>query len=125
MTTLKKVIERTDALKPNVFTESQKRDWIYALEVQLREFRVMYDDREADMLFLNDENSELILPRDKDDAYVYYLMAMMDLANEDIAMYNNNIAMANELVKAFQKQYRRENLPKKNTKITEKGASGQ
>ena len=61
MTTLADVITKVDSIKPNVFSQSQKRDWIYSLEVQIREFKNLYTDEETDMLFLNDENATLCL----------------------------------------------------------------
>ena len=51
MTTLVDVISKVDSIKPNVFSQSQKRDWIYGLEVQIREFKNLYTDEETDMLF--------------------------------------------------------------------------
>jgi hypothetical protein len=121
MTTLADVITKVDSIKPNVFSQSQKRDWIYSLEVQIREFKNLYTDEETDMLFLNDENATLCLDIQWTDIYVYYLMSMIDMANCDVVMYNNNTALFNEMLKSWQKKFRRENLPAKNTKITTEG----
>lgn len=121
MTTLADVITKADSIKPNVFSQSQKRDWIYSLEVQIREFKNLYTDEETDMLFLNDENATLCLDIQWSDIYVYYLMSMIDMANCDVVMYNNNTALFNEMLKSWQKKFRRENLPAKNTKITTEG----
>lgn len=121
MTTLADVITKVDSIKPNVFSQSQKRDWIYSLEVQIREFKNLYTDEETDMLFLNDENATLTLDAQWTDIYVYYLMSMIDMANCDVVMYNNNTALFNEMLKSWQKKFRRENLPAKNTKITTEG----
>ena len=117
MTTLADVITKVDSLKPNVFSQSQKRDWVYSLEMQIREFKNLYTDEETDMLFLNDENATLTLDAQWTDIYVYYLMSMIDMANCDVVMYNNNTALFNEILKNWQKKFRRENMPAKNTKI--------
>ena len=117
MTTLADVITKVDSLKPNVFSQSQKRDWVYSLEMQIREFKNLYTDEETDMLFLNDENATLTLDVQWTDIYVYYLMSMIDMANCDVVMYNNNTALFNEMLKSWQKKFRRENVPEKNTKI--------
>lgn len=117
MTTLADVITKVDSLKPNVFSQSQKRDWVYSLEMQIREFKNLYTDEETDMLFLNDENATLTLDAQWTDIYVYYLMSMIDMANCDVVMYNNNTALFNEMLKSWQKKFRRENVPEKNTKI--------
>ncbi len=117
MTTLADVITKVDSLKPNVFSQSQKRDWVYSLEMQIREFKNLYTNEETDMLFLNDENATLTLDAQWTDIYVYYLMSMIDMANCDVVMYNNNTALFNEILKNWQKKFRRENMPAKNTKI--------
>ncbi len=121
MTTLADVISKVDSIKPNIFSQSQKRDWVYSLEMQIREFKNLYTDEETDMLFLNDENATLTLDIQWTDIYVYYLMSMIDMANCDVVMYNNNTALFNEMLKSWQKKFRRENMPLKNTKITTEG----
>ena len=121
MITLLDVIEKCDTLKPNVYSQSQKRDWVYNLELQIREFALLYTNEEADNLFLNQENATLSLGNQWSDIYVYYLLSMIDLANCDVVMYNNNTAMFNELLKSWQKKFRREHTPEKTTKITLEG----
>lgn len=114
--TVTDVIAKADSQRPNTLTLSRKRDWIYALEMQIREFRVMYEPEEADDLFLREENAVLSLPDSLEDIYVYYLLSVMSLAAGDIAMYNNYTAMFNRMFSDWQKKYRRENIPTRNTK---------
>lgn len=110
-------VTAADVLCPNNFLQTQKRNWVYTLESKIRYFMSMYGECDFDDSFENDSNAELILGTDGSDIYVYYLLSMMDMANSDIAMYNNHSAMFNSLMTEWQKQYRRENIPKKNTVI--------
>lgn len=114
--TVTDVVSKADELRPNVLRLSQKRDWLYALEMKIREFMQMYEDDEADDMFLGEENALFVLPNGMEDMYVYYLLSMMSLASCDIAMYNNYTAMFNQMYKDWQRKYRREHLPSKNTK---------
>ena len=110
------VITKADNLRPSTYALSQKRDWVYALEMRIREFTLMYEPEEADNLFLNDENALLVLSDEMSDMYVFYLLSMIALSSCDIAMYNNYTAMFNQLYSDWQKKYRREHTPSKNTK---------
>lgn len=110
------IITCADSLRPNTLSLSRKRDCIYALEMRIREFKLMYEPEEADDLFLREENALLCLPDELEDIYVFYLLSMIALAACDIAMYNNYTAMFNQLYSDWQKKYRRENIPTKNTK---------
>ena len=111
-------VTATDTLMPNTFSQIQKRKWIYNLETKIRYFMSMYGECEFDDSFTDDSNANLILGHEGSDIYVYYLMSMMDMANSDIAMYNNHTAMFNSLMTDWQKKYRRQNIPPKNTVIS-------
>ncbi len=110
-------VTAADVLSPNNFLQLQKRNWIFTLEGKIRYFMSMYGETDYDDSFESEDNPELILGADGSDIYVYYLLSMMDMANSDIAMYNNHSAMFNSLMTEWQKQYRRENIPPKNTVI--------
>lgn len=114
--TVTDIVTKADSIRPNTLTLNQKRDWLYALEMKIREFILMYEPAEADDLFLREENALLILPDEAADMYVFYLLSMICLAVCDIAMYNNYTAMFNQLYSDWQKKHRRENIPTKNTK---------
>ena len=111
------VLSSTDAMFPNVYTQQQKRDWVYALEAQIRTFTELYTGQEADLDFLEEPNAELTLGKEDIDIYVYYLLSKIHMANNDVAMYNNHTAMFNGLMRDWQKKHRRENIPAKNTAI--------
>ncbi len=112
-------VTAADAISPNGFLQTQKRNWVYTLEAKIRYFMSMYGETHYDDSFENDTNAELVLGSEGSDIYVYYLLSMMDMANSDVAMYNNHSAMFNSLMTDWQKKYRRQNIPPKNTVITQ------
>lgn len=112
-------VTAADALMPNNFMQMQKRKWIYTLESKIRYFMSMYGETDYDDSFTKDDNANLILGYEGCDIYVYYLLSMIDMANGDAAMYNNHTAMYNSLMTDWQKKYRRQNKPKKHTKISQ------
>ena len=60
---------------------------------------------------VNVSHDSLLLGEEYLDMYVYYAVSMIDLENQDIAMYNNSCAFFNEMFESWQKKWRRENLP--------------
>ena len=110
-------VTAADSISPNNFTQAQKRNWVYTLELKIRYLKSMYGETEYNDSFENEDNAQLILGSDGSDIYVYYLLSMMDMANSDISMYNNHSAMFNSLMTDWQKKYRREHLPLKKTVI--------
>ena len=115
---IENVIEKVDEIRPNVFTYQQKKDWICNLEYRIIEFKNLYSDTLVDFNFENEDNPTLCLDKDNIDIYVFYLLSMMCIATTDIAMYNNYTSIFNKLYDIWQKKYRREHIPSKNTKIT-------
>ncbi len=112
------VLAKVDKLKPNVYSNVLKRSWLNAAEIKVKEFISMYNQELLDDRFLSEENPILSIQEDKSDIYVYYVMAMIDLSNQDITLYNNNVIIFTDMFEDYKKQYRRQNIPQKNTKIT-------
>ena len=106
---------KVDSLKPNMYSQSLKRSWLNSAEIKIREFMAMYNNTLFDDGFIEEDNPTLTLKEDKADLYVYYVMAMIDLSNQDITLYNNNVIIFSDMFEDFKKQYRRENTPQKNT----------
>ena len=115
--TLGEIISRADAIRPNTVPQYQKRDWINSLEMQIREFIIMYENGKADSKFMSNDNPTLLLTEENADIYVFYLLSMISMAAYDISMYNNFTAIFNSRFADWQKKYRRENIPSKNTLI--------
>ena len=77
----------------------------------------MYGEREPQTGGVLTAESQMLLGSEYTDMYAYYVVAMIDLANQNITMYNNSVAMFETLYDSWRKKWRRENLPKKITHI--------
>ncbi len=108
--TVNDVLTLVDAYRPSLCEEKEKINWIYTLEKQITEHMSRYaQKREANENLTGSSN--LSLGKEYLDMYVYYVISMIDLANQDVAMYNNSCAFFNGLFSDWQKKWRREHLP--------------
>ena len=105
------IITHCDKIKPNVYTYADKRKWLEKIETDIRRFADRFSNRETSLGFLDEENPELFLGQEERDLYVYYLISMIDISNQEYALYNNSSSFFNSLFSKWQKAYRRENLP--------------
>ena len=117
MTTLD-IITKCDRIKPIVYSQSQKREWLNKIESDIREYMCLYSSKYADTSFVNEENPALSLPESESDIYVYYLISMIDLSNQEYNLYNNSSTFFNALFQKWQKKYRRQHKPQCKTYIT-------
>lgn len=111
------IITRCDRIKPNEYSYIQKRKWLDTIESEIRQYITLYSNTEADMSFVEEENPSLALGEDFADIYLYYIISMIDLSNQEYALYNNSSAFYNDRMRKWQRKYRRENLPCTKTSI--------
>lgn len=113
--TVSDVLTLVDAYRPSLCEEKEKIHWIYTLEKKIAEHMSRYSQpRTADENLT--QSSMLSLGKEYLDMYVYYVISMIDLSNQDVAMYNNSCAFFNGLFSDWQKKWRREHLPHSNLK---------
>ena len=112
------IITKCDRIKPNVYPQSQKRDWLNKIESDIREYMCLYTNKDTDTDFEKEENPALSLPESESDIYVYYLISMIDLSNQEYSLYNNSSAFFNALFQKSQKKYRSQNKPQCKIYIT-------
>ena len=111
------IITKCDRLKPNVYSQSQKRDWLNNIEAEIMEYMCMYTNQSADMSFENTENPVLSLSDTDANIYIYYIISMIDLANLEYDLYNNSSSFFNSLFNEWKKKHRRQNQPQTNISI--------
>ncbi len=110
--TREQILNCVDTLRPNLITESTKLHWIDVLEKQILSHMTQFGETDAKM------SEETVLAGEEYlDMYVYYVISMIDLANQDIAMYNNSSSFFNEMFSSWQKKWRREHMPRKSTEV--------
>ena len=111
MPSINEVIERVDKVKPNVYDEEQKAEWLARLDGRIsREILKMRDP--IKYIYPEDGDKELLVPYPYDDMYDYFLKAMIDFENGEIDSYNNSLAMYEESFNSYVKLWQRENMPK-------------
>ena len=109
------VINRIDAIKPNIYTLSEKIQWLSTLDgivkkeiidthtgVQNTEF-TPYND--------TDIQRELLIPYPYDEIYVRWLEAQIDYTAGEYEKYNNSISLFNIDFDNFNKYYNRIHKP--------------
>ena len=110
MPTLNEVITRIDKVKPNTYDEQTKAEWIYRLDGRISK-EIMHSEPPMHYIFPEDADKELLVPFPNDDIYDFFLQAMIDFNNREIASYNNAMTMFNEAFESFAKAYIRDNVP--------------
>ena len=111
MATINEVIERVDKIKPNVYDESQKAEWIYRLDGKISK-EILKEEPPKHYVYPEDADNELLAPHPYDDMYVFFLEAMIDYSNGEYDRYNNAMEMYYSAFYSYAKLYQRENMPK-------------
>ena len=104
--TADEIILCADTLRPNTISEETKLHWVSVIEKRILEHMTRFGESDAAV-----GGATLLLNDSYKDMYVYHVVAMIDLTNQDIAMYNNSCAFFNELFSSWQKKWRREHTP--------------
>lgn len=107
--TVKEAIRRADELRPNAIPEETKAAWLYEVEGELAEMMDLPDPENK----WPEEDEELLMPYPKDGMYYLYLCAMIDLANEETNLYQNDMAIAQAAVNEARAWWWRNNYTRK------------
>lgn len=107
--TLGEAIAKADAMRPNAIDELDKVRWVLELE---SEFAETYGARFPDEDDMHDPDYELLVRFPRDNVYPLYLCAMIDNAQEETALYQNDMTIANQAVTDVKAWYRREHRAK-------------
>lgn len=92
--TVKEAIRKADGLRPNAIPDETKAAWLLEVEGELAE---MMETDIPDNLW-PETDQELLMPYPKDGMYPLYLCAMIDIANEETALYANDMAVAQNAI---------------------------
>ena len=111
---LSKAIEYADAQRPNTISTEMKVKWIREVEADLMELMAIEE------LYPNEYptvDPDLLMPEGYDGIYPFYLMAMIDDANEETVLYQNDFMMFNVAYKEARQWWARTHRPKKPVRI--------
>lgn len=110
---ISEALQRIDALYPNSFSEEDKLRWLSNLDwtikveiIDIRSTHSVYSGYNAD----TDMETELLAPAPYDDMYIYWMQAMIDWNNQELASYNNSISRFNEVYAKYRNWYNRDNM---------------
>lgn len=107
MATVNRVTAYIDRVKPNVYTDEDKFNWISTLEGLVA--REVMGEEGPEYEFPKDVDTELMVPSPFDDIYQLYVGAMIDFHNLEYDQYNNTAAMFEERLEQFKAWYIRNN----------------
>ena len=96
--TINEVLDEVDRIaKNNSIDRNQKIKWLDRLDrsifndlLQYKEDNIEEFDGYTDKI---DEDTELLVCKPYDELYVYYVLAQINLIQQEIDFYNNNYAM--------------------------------
>ena len=114
--TIIEAINRTDALKHNTYTQSDKVKWLSELDSMVKRLIIDTHEGAEEVTFTGyddstDTNTELLVPAPFDEVYLRWLEAQIDYHNGEYGKYNNAILMYNTAYEAYQNYYNRNHMP--------------
>lgn len=117
--TIIEAINKTDVLKPNNYTHTDKVKWLSNLDGIIKKEIIDTHEGGADVNFSGyDDNTpneqELLVPFPYDDIYIKWLESQIDYNNAEYGKYNNSSMAYNTAYSAFERYYNRHNMPIQN-----------
>lgn len=104
--TVKEAIRLADELRPNAISDTNKWAWIFEIEGKIA--RHMEETVPQNTW---PRDSELLMPAPYESVYQLYLMCMIDLAQQDSALYADDMELFNGTYFDALAWWRRNNLP--------------
>lgn len=111
------IITKCDRIKPNSYSYSQKKDWLGKIESDIIEYANMYSKKKITSEFENSDNPLLYLCKDYENIYLYYLISMIDLSNQEYDLYNNSSLFFNHEFGSWKRKQRQNKLPECNISV--------
>lgn len=114
--TIIEAINKSDALKSNIYPQEDKVDWLSRLDWMIKK-QIIDTHQGADGVpFAGyDENTDLhtvlLVPTPYDEIYLRWLEAQIDYHNGEIEKYNVAITMFNTAYEGFERYYNRTHMP--------------
>lgn len=117
-------VAQLDGLKPNIFNEAIKRQWLSEVDsfiVKLQSEYVLSVAEQAvvddwDVYDLDtDGNTELLVGVPYTDVYFTYMSAKVDFLQSDIQRYNNSMVLYQKTYDMYAADFNRTHVPLTNT----------
>ena len=114
--TLIGAINHIDSIKPNSYSEQNKRRWLSTLDGLVKR-EIIDTHKGAEAVSFSEYTDatpltqELLVPFPYDDVYIRWLEAQIDYANGEYGKYNNTITAFNNAYARFESYYHKNNKP--------------
>ena len=95
MSTIKQIINRVDAVKPNAFDLETKMAWLTELDGKIAADLFLMNIADIRQLECRNAEHEALVGYPHEDIYDHYLAAKIDMANGEYDKYQNSMAMYN------------------------------
>lgn len=114
--TVKEVKDKLAALKPHAYSDDEVMAWLSRVEGRIFLEVVKTHENPALITYsgysaLTPDETVLIAPEPYDELYLFYLMAQVDLHNQEYLKYNNSVLQFNTAYQAFANYWHRTFLP--------------
>ena len=117
--TVHKAIAKADLLKPNMFGEAEKIEWLSRLEMRIYQEIICtheYNEGEEEITFNGltegDGEKELFAGQPYDEMYIHWLEAMIDYYNMETEGFNNANTVFEAVFGSFRNAYNQSHRPK-------------
>lgn len=118
--TLNGIIAQFDSLKPNVFSEELKRQWLSEVDyfiILMRNHYVLSDDEQVIVddwePYIDAEGTtNLLVDVPYTDMYIHYLSSKVDYNQMDIHRYQNSLAMYQDVYNSYARKFNRSHKAK-------------
>lgn len=115
---IKDIIERVERQRPGCgVTLKDYIDTLNLLEEDIHTNIVSAHDGAQEFVAHTSEEDALIVPDMYADLYSFWVFARLDLANEDVGGYTNNMILFNNLVNEYSRYYTRTHMPRRKGRI--------
>ena len=109
--TINKVLEQLSRLEPHTFSDEDLAAWVLQLDAQLFTELAMPQDTERPRTWPEDGDIPLTAMAPYDELYLYYIQAKVEFFQREYDHYENTMAMYDNAVSEWRKQYRRTHIP--------------
>ena len=115
--TIIEAINRIDSLKPNNYTQEDKRFWLSNLDGIIKTEIIDTHEGSENVTFNGYDvdtalDTVLLVPVPYDDIYLKWLEAQIDYTNGETQRYENSMIAFNNAYETFQRFYNRTHMPK-------------
>lgn len=120
MATLNDIITEVDEIKPNQYDDDLKIMWLSNLDLRIKEdlyktHHLSEDEQTMIESFIGytqyDMSATLLAPEPYSELYRYYLMAQIDLYNNESDRYANSMIMFNNAYQEYSNHFNRDHTP--------------